>query len=157
MKVIFKSFILFAFSANVASAETLQDCIDTTDNSQRLACYDRIFGHSKSSNSIVSDNYSNNNPSPYDKPEDSFGAEGLDKEQANRVDEISNVAKGTYKLIKKGTEITLKNGQVWKVIDNRSFSLNKTEPSVSIEKGIFSAYYLKFVGYNTRLKVKRIK
>lgn len=157
MKVVFKSLILLAFSANIASAETLQDCIDTADNSQRLACYDRIFGHSKSSNSVVSDNYNSNRTPSYGNPEDTFGAERLGKEKTNRVDEISNVAKGTYKLIRKGTKITLKNGQVWEVIENRSFSLNKTDPSLSIEKGIFSAYYLKFTGYNTRLKVKRIK
>lgn len=158
MKVLFTSLILVTLGMNTATAETLQDCIDTADNSQRLACYDRIFGHTKSSNSVVSDSYNNSNSTPtYGNPEDTFGAERLNKKETDRADEISGVAKGTYKMIKKGTEITLQNGQVWEVTDSRSFVLNKTDPALSIEKGIFRAYYLKFSGYNTRLKVKRIK
>lgn len=155
MKVIFKSFILLAFSANVASAETLQDCIDTADNSQRLACYDRIFGHSKSSNSIVSDNYSNNNPSSYGKPEDSFGAKKL--ESSNQLDEITSTIPGSHKSWKTGKKVTLSNGQVWKISGTANIYYPVENPKVTISKAILGSFNMNIDGVNKTFKVKRIK
>jgi hypothetical protein len=52
----------------------------------------------------------------------------------------------------------LTNGQVWEVTDEpRTFRISATDPVVRIEPGLLSAWYLSVEGYNSRVKVKRIK
>ncbi len=143
--------ILALLASPAAFAEkTLQECIDTENDLERLVCYDGIFGINKNAdsyNSIESNNFTlpNNN--------DSFG-----KEQSNKeVSEISSTAKGVYKKWKNGTIVFLQNGQEWKIIGVQRIHYPTENPKVVITKGIFGSFDLKVEGLNRRFKVKRIK
>jgi hypothetical protein len=53
---------------------------------------------------------------------------------------------------------TLENGMVWQQAERRSFTSRPMEnPAVEITQGILGNWYLSVEGYNTRVKVNRIK
>lgn len=57
-----------------------------------------------------------------------------------------------------GDRFTLANGQVWVVTGGTSrFNVSLENPTVTIEKGMLSAWYLRVEGYNARAGVKRVK
>lgn len=59
---------------------------------------------------------------------------------------------------RKGQRFTLENGQVWETIDASSpLSVRLTNPQVTIESGFVGTWFLQVEGYNTRVKVKRVK
>ena len=66
---------------------------------------------------------------------------------------------GTFKGWKgKGDRFTLANGQVWEVTDSGTrLSVTLENPTVTVEQGALSAWYLRVDGYNARARVKRIK
>lgn len=156
MKVLFTSLILVTLGMNTATAETLQDCIDTADNSQRLACYDRIFGHTKSSNSVVSDSYNSSNSTPtYGNPEDTFGLER--KVVASSPENISSAITGKIKHWKPGVSLKLDNGQIWEIKSGRKIYYPITNPKVTIKKASLGSFLMNIEGLNSSFKVKRIK
>ncbi len=55
------------------------------------------------------------------------------------------------------TTFNLENGQVWKQIERGKFVVRLEDPSVTISKGLFGAYYLSVEGFGSRVKVKRLK
>ena len=58
----------------------------------------------------------------------------------------------------KGQRFTLGNGQVWETTDSSSrLVVNLNNPEVTIEPGMLDSWYLRVNGYNTRIRVKRIK
>ena len=58
----------------------------------------------------------------------------------------------------KGDRFTLANGQVWEVTDSGTrLSVSLENPSVTIEQGALSVWFLRVDGYNARARVKRIK
>ncbi|HQZ30827.1 MAG TPA: hypothetical protein PLG89_03065 [Arenimonas sp.] len=71
---------------------------------------------------------------------------------------VSTVA-GPFKGWKgKGDRITLANGQVWEVSDSGTrLSVSLENPTVTIERGMLDAWFLRVDGYNARARVKRIK
>lgn len=71
---------------------------------------------------------------------------------------MSTVA-GPFKGWKgKGDRITLANGQVWEVSDSGTrLSVSLENPTVTIERGMLDAWFLRVDGYNARARVKRIK
>jgi hypothetical protein len=66
---------------------------------------------------------------------------------------------GTFKGWKgKGDRFTLANGQVWEVTDSGTrLSVTVENPTVTVEQGALSAWFLRVDGYNARARVKRIK
>lgn len=71
---------------------------------------------------------------------------------------VSTVA-GPFKGWKgKGDRITLANGQVWEVTDSGTrLNVSLENPTVTIERGMLDAWFLRVDGYNARARVKRIK
>jgi hypothetical protein len=73
-------------------------------------------------------------------------------------DIVSSIAGEFRGWRQKGDRFVLTNGQVWEVTDaTPQFSVKVNNPTVRIEPGLLSAWYLSIDGYNTRVKVKRIK
>ncbi len=53
---------------------------------------------------------------------------------------------------------TLENGMVWQQAENRTFASRPMEnPAVEITQGLLGNWYLSVEGYNSRIKVNRIK
>lgn len=60
----------------------------------------------------------------------------------------------------RGTASTfeLENGMVWKSTDPAAtLAVNLTDPTVTLTPGFFDAWFLEVEGYNSRVRVKRIK
>jgi hypothetical protein len=86
---------------------------------------------------------------------DTAGFARGDKDEVAIVSSISGEFRGWDGA---GDRITLDNGQVWEVTDSSARLKIKVEnPAVTIEPGLFEAWYLKVEGYNSRARVKRIK
>jgi hypothetical protein len=57
----------------------------------------------------------------------------------------------------KGQRIELENGQVWEITNETNLFHKTTNPRVTIEKGLFSSFYLHIEGVSKSLKVQRIR
>lgn len=65
---------------------------------------------------------------------------------------------GTFRGWDGETTFTLENGMVWKQDEAGRFYTQATEnPQVTIDKGLFSAWYMKVEGYNKEVRVERIQ
>jgi len=72
-------------------------------------------------------------------------------------DEMSSTALGEFRLWNEGQRIELENGQVWEITNDTNLFHKTTNPRVTIEKGLFSAFYLHIDGVSKSLKVRRIR
>lgn len=87
--------------------------------------------------------------------EDTRGFEGRNSSAGAVVSTIPGPFKGWKG---KGDRFTLANGQVWEVTDSGTrLSVSLENPSVTVEQGMLSAWFLRVDGYNARARVKRIK
>ena len=94
-------------------------------------------------------------PEPEGTPEERFGMEKKVLELGG--DEMSSTAIGDFRLWNKGQRIELENGQVWEITNDTNLFHKATNPSVTIEKGLFSSFYLHIDGVSKSLKVRRIR
>jgi hypothetical protein len=77
------------------------------------------------------------------------------REEADKV--VSRLM-GSFRGWSGNTTFQLENGQVWRQTDGSVFGgVNLESPQVTIDKGLFGAWYLHVEGYNSRAKVKRIR
>ena len=88
-------------------------------------------------------------------PEERFGMEKKVLELGG--DEMSSTALGEFRLWNKGQRIELENGQVWEITNDTNLFYKTTDPRVTIEKGLFSAFYMHIDGVSKSLKVRRIR
>jgi hypothetical protein len=88
-------------------------------------------------------------------PEERFGMEKKVLELGG--DEMSSTALGQFRFWNKGQRIELENGQVWEITNDTNLFHKTTNPRVTIEKGLFSAFYLHIDGVSKSLKVRRIR
>ena len=87
--------------------------------------------------------------------QDTRGFEG----RSSAAGAVVSTIQGPFKGWKgKGDRFTLANGQVWEVTDSGTrLSVSLENPTVSIERGMLDAWFLRVDGYNARARVKRIK
>lgn len=171
---------LFAVSvtliSSVAQAETLtqavEKCRALDDSLQRLVCYDRMVikqtKHDNSSPVVAAKPKppTASKPAPKSKPAPApavnkpapqveFGLE--EKVQRERqADSISVKIVNIAERVRGEKTVTFDNGSVWLQVDNSTQNL-KVGQQVTIERGLFGAFYLKVKGLNRTMKVKRLK
>lgn len=140
--------LLALFTACMAGAQTpgsLSRCATIAADAKRLACYDQLAA--KPAAAAAQDAAD-------------FGAESLQKaDKAAKIDQISARLIGDFTGWERNTRFELDNGQVWKCVDDREMYAGKpvNRPVVTIERGLFGAYFLAVDGYNQRAKVKRLR
>ncbi len=83
---------------------------------------------------------------------DTFG-----EPSSHGIQSIQSKMVGQFKRWKKGMLLHLENGQVWKVLNNKSSYKKLDNPLITISKGVFGSFDAKVEGLNARAKVKRIK
>ena len=172
---------LGTFSVQAESiSKAIEKCRGTENSLKRLMCYDRMAKSISQYDDIdmqISDvpAIPRANPKPTvskvpavrstvaaapqrmeeQDPEASFG---LDKKRTP-ADEVSEVAL-TIAEVSKGARgkqvITFNDGSQWQQVDNTYLKL-ETGQGVTIEKGLFGAFFLGIDGINKRSKVKRLK
>ena len=164
--------------------EELKKCSEITVSLIRLQCYDRlskepevrsaevsnqskrrnIFQRRSSDNAVKQDEQktiteeTNTKPSVASESDiinessDNFGK--VSKDDAN---EINSRIVGKFNGWTGETEFRLENNQIWKQSGNGFLKVSMNNPKVKIEAGMFGGYILSVEGYNSRVKVKRVK
>ena len=144
--------ILFSIPA-FSSNSDIQKCIDITDPSSRLNCYDALFQENKSIKETLAIPQKTKVVKTDEQKKKDYGLE-KPKDDFSITAKILNVNKrGNYKIY-----ITLDNGQVWRsvkdIYDRAPVSKGQ---KVSISEGFMSGYVMKVDGKKTSLRVRRIK
>lgn len=131
--------LLFAASAAGAVDDALVlRCRALPDTASRLACYEAL---------------------PLAAPaEQRFGGQRLEKKVDDEPASIRTTVRGRLDGWRYGTQLTLANGQVWRVVDDIDAVLpDLVDPAVRIERGALGAYYLQLEANNSAARVVRVK
>lgn len=115
----------------------LQTCAQYSDDSKRLACYDKLSG----------------NLQQY--AEKQFGQEEkqvLEEAPESITATVTEMKEGAYGKI----TFALDNGQFWRQTDNTRVTW-KNGVRVELERGVLGAFYMRDVNGGRRVKVKRIQ
>ena len=187
MKYLIKSlvvlFFTFTFMTSTQSqtlSEKIDECKEIKVSLIRLQCYDRIsdqrgtqavkkskrrlFDLGRDKNKVdISDNA--NQAKKVDEPaeeikatvasnsESSFGK----TENLSEPEEINSRILGVFNGWSGETTFELENGQIWKKSGNGFLSANVNNPKINIKKGALGSFILSVEGFNSSIKVKRIK
>jgi len=143
---------LFFLSINAFSYDSdIQNCIDISDPSTRLSCYDAIFQKNKSIEEVVITPKKIEAIKTDDQQNKDFGME-KPKEYTSITAKILDVNKrGNYKIY-----ITLDNDQVWRSVESiyDRVSVRKGQ-TVTISEAYISGYIMKVEGKKVSLRVRR--
>jgi len=142
-------------SGSALAAETAPDCAALTDPGARLACYDEKHGKAAPAPGPAAAPTAAEGAAPA-AGADRFGLRKPDPQDA--VKSIKAHIVGAVKSWDKGTQFKLDNGQVWKVVDDgaRYYEGIPDNPEVTIERGVFSAFWMDIATVRVRVKVKRV-
>jgi len=75
----------------------------------------------------------------------------------SETNEINSRISGQFNGWDGDTKFNLENGQVWKQSGNGILKVSMNNPKVTIEKGVFGGFNFSVEGYNSKVKVKRVK
>lgn len=76
------------------------------------------------------------------------------------VPDIKSNIEGLFKGWQGRTRVTLANGHVWEQLSSGAElvgGVRAESPSITISQGVMGAWWAKVDGYNTKVKVKRVK
>ena len=143
---------LFFLSISAFSYDSdIQNCIDISDPSTRLSCYDAIFQKNKSIEEVVITPKKIEAIKTDGQQNKDFGME-KPKEYTSITAKILDVNKrGNYKIY-----ITLDNDQVWRSVESiyDRVSVRKGQ-TVTISEAYISGYIMKVEGKKVSLRVRR--
>ena len=140
--------ILLASSPAFASDDAVLACRNLKDATQRLACYDGIVLPAKSAPAAAAPA----TPAAVKAAEQSFG-----QPQKAVVNAIESTIPGKFEGWEPNQQFTLANGQVWRISDGSSAYFVGNDVKVRIEKGAFSAHFMKIEGSSQYPSVRRVK
>jgi len=75
----------------------------------------------------------------------------------SETNEISSRISGQFNGWDGDTKFNLENGQIWQQSGNGILKVSMNNPKVIIEKGRFGEFIFSVEGYNSKVKVKRVK
>lgn len=134
--------LLLVSGSALADDAAIQKCRVMTDSGQRLACYDAIpLGAARAVQPTRQE------------MEKSFGL----PEKKPALDAIQSTIPGSFDGWGPNQQITLANGQVWRVIDDSTGVVYGTNLKVSIERSAFGTTFMVIDGTKKSPKVKRVK
>lgn len=133
--------LLLLFACGVAGAvddALVLRCRALPDTASRLACYEAL---------------------PVAPPaEQRFGGKRLEPKVDDEPAAIRSTVRGRVDGWRHGTQLTLANGQVWRVVDDIDAVLpDLVDPAVRIERGALGAYYLQLEANNNAARVIRVR
>jgi hypothetical protein len=140
MKTTLPLLLLFAAGAACAVDDAVVlRCRALADPAARFACYEAM-------------------PVVVSPPEQRFGNKRLEKTVDDEPQAIRSTVRGHLDGWRYGTQVTLANGQVWRVVDDVEAVLpDLPDPPVRIERGALGAYYLQLEANNSAARVIRVK
>lgn len=152
----------------LAHADSIEvdHCTRIHNDSERLACYDKLFRPTGLDEAAIADaeliaesqSEITSELSAKSSRIDEFGAEQI---EFPPVTFIESRLVGDFNGWNGKTVFTLENGQVWRQVNNniRDYSPPKplTQPVVMISKGMFGSYNMQVDGVKRIVQVKRVK
>lgn len=136
--------LLFACAAAGAVDDALVlRCRALPDTASRMACYEALP-------------VAQAGPTP--SAEQRFGMKRLEKKVDDEPGAIRSTVRGRLDGWRYGTQLTLANGQVWRIVDDIDAVLpDLVDPAVRIERGALGAYYLQLEANNSAARVVRVR
>lgn len=136
--------------ANTASQDSMDD-IEKRARALMLKSKDEVRKIEKPKSNLKDKAWEEKEPA-----ENSFGAEQLKNKDSEEQQVLSSSISDIKEDFRKLKTITLSNGQVWRQVESLRFKI-KSGDKISIEKGVFGAYYMSQENLNSKIRVKRIK
>lgn len=151
--------LLCVSSAALADDAALLACRKLGDTAARLACYDAIPADARAplvaAAPAAAPAAATAAAAPVN-PEQSFGLENVRRPEEPKLIESSVV--GHLEGWGPNTQFKLANGQVWRVSDGSSGTLDPvTDPKVRITRNVFGTIFIEFAGTNQSAKVRRVR
>jgi hypothetical protein len=140
--------LLLASTPAFADDAAVLTCRNLKDSTLRLACYDGIVLPVKPAASAAAPP----SAAAVKAAEQSFG-----QQQKAVVSAIESTIPGKFEGWEPNQQFTLANGQVWKIADGSSAFFVGNDLKVRIEKGSFSAHFMKIEGSSQYPTVRRVK
>ena len=147
-----------AGTAFAADDRAVLDCRKLGDAGARLACYDAIpaSADAPAASAAVPVAVRVIPAGPAPTAEQSFGLENVRRPDTPR--QIESTLTGDFEGWGPSTQFRLANGQVWKVVDGSSASLDRaSKPKVRIVRNMFGTTFIEFEGTNNSAKVRRVQ
>ena len=143
--------------------KNVSTCQAISNDLARLACYDTLFAGQDIAQLNIPSSPTTPVPLqvvPANKPVESATKDesfGLEQVEASADDNVLSTTVAKIKANPFGIRtLTMSNGHQWRETESSSLRV-KVGQQVYIEKGVFSAYYLKVEGSNREMRVKRLK
>ena len=138
-------FLLLASGAAVADDTAILKCRTLGDSKLRLACYDAMTLGTNGAQPVAA-------PSRQAQ-EQSFGL----AEKKAPLASIESTIPGSFDGWGPNEQITLSNGQVWRVIDDTNGVVYGTNLKVKLERSPFGTTFMVIEGTTRSPKVKRLR
>ncbi len=150
--------LLGSTGAALADDAAILGCRKLADAGARLACYDAIPASAARPGAApaAAVPVAAAAAAPAASREQSFGLENVRRPEAPR--QIDSTLAGDFEGWGPNTRFTLANGQVWRVVDGSSATLERTsKPKVRIVRNMFGTMFMEFEGTNSSPKVRRVQ
>lgn len=146
--------VSFTLPAMASVEQSLQQCVQITNDTQRLACFDELSASINTANIQieVATPATSSVPSPSGSAVDRFGAKP--KEAINEPDEIKLTVASINKSPRGALIITFENGQIWRQVEVERFTLYSGN-NVIIKKAAFGSFLMQAEGFNRSTRVRR--
>lgn len=125
-------------------------CRALVDAGARLACYDALALGAAQRPPAAATGAAAAAPSLHNE----FGLQSTPAGELKFIDSHIN---GAFNGWNPDQQITLANGQVWRIADGSRAFFEASNPKVRIERGAFTAFYMVITGTNLAPRVRRIK
>jgi hypothetical protein len=130
-------------SAAVRASDMLAECVGLQDDTERLACYDRLSGRTAVAGSATATAAAA--PSSAPEPVADFGLTARavqERDYGNSVDSITGTVKGVSQNASGRYVVELDNGQLWAQSETDSYPVVRAGDMVTIKRGAVGSFVL---------------
>jgi len=140
-----------------AQAAGVADCQVLAESTQRLACYDRLYPPRAATESRGSSvgAVARSPDAPAPSLEATFGL--AQRNAGGQQGFIRSEVLDNFEGWDPNQKISLKNGQVWQVIDGSTGTIIGKSKTVTIRRAVLGSYWMEFEGLSKAPKVQRLK
>lgn len=157
--------LLLASIPALADDAALLRCRAIQDAAARLACYDALpvtAGESKAAPAQRAEPRAQPRSEPRAEPRAperqapaQFGLEN--RPNPVELESIESYIPGNFEGWQPNQRLTLANGQVWQISDGSTRRLYRTNPKVTIRRGLLGSFFLDIEGDNNSPRVRRLQ
>lgn len=132
-------------------------CRALVDAGARLACYDALALGAAQRPPAAATGAAAATPGAAAAAPSLHNEFGLQSTPAGELKFIDSHINGAFNGWNPDQQITLANGQVWRIADGSRAFFEASNPKVRIERGAFTAFYMVITGTNLAPRVRRVK